>query len=138
MNLAHYVFIAMSEPNICGALIGAALSSSNVVRKRACVTQSKGQKRQTTIAKTLRVPRNSTTSLGFSKRGLPAQCTAKATGAVKPTADTNWVLVPSCRIGSRPGMCSSGSLNESTEQQPTHTVTVPCHAHMSRSNPLSS
>ena len=36
-------------------------------------------------------PRNSTTSLGFSKRGLPAPSAAKTRGTVKPTADSNWV-----------------------------------------------
>ena len=38
-------------------------------------------------------PRNSTTSLGCSKRGLPAPSAARTRGTVKPTADSNWVRV---------------------------------------------
>ena len=82
----------MSEPNTSAAPIGAASSSLNVVRKRATsAKQSNGQKRQTTISKSLLVPRNSTTSLGVSKKGLPAPSAAKTKGTVKPTADSNWV-----------------------------------------------
>ena len=80
----------MSGPS--AAPIGAASSSKHVLRKRAtCATQPKGQKLQTTIAKSLHFPRNSTMSLGFHKRGLPAPSAAKTRGTVKPTTDSNWV-----------------------------------------------
>ena len=77
----------MCEPNTSAAPSGAASSSSNVVRKRATsAKQSNGQKRQTTIAKILLVPHNSTMSLGFSKKGLPAPSAAKTRGTAKPNA----------------------------------------------------
>ena len=86
------MFITISEPSDGGAPIGAASSSLNVLRKRAtCATQPKGQKCQIKISKILLVPHNSTTSLGFSKRGLPAPSAAKIRGTVKRTADNNWV-----------------------------------------------
>ena len=82
----------MSKPKSSAAPIGAALSSLNVVWGRATFTkQSDGQKRQTTIVRSRLVPRNSTTSLGFSKQGLPARSAAKTRGTVKLTADSNWV-----------------------------------------------
>ena len=94
-KLAHLVFIAMSEPGPSAAPIGAASSSLNVVRKRAtCATQPTGQNRQTTIAKSLLFPRDRTTPLGFSKRGLTAPSKANTRCTVKPTADSNWVRAP--------------------------------------------
>ena len=84
----------MCEPNTSAAPSGAASSSSNVVPKRATsAKQSNGEKRQTTIEKSILVPHNTTTSLGFSNKGLPAPSAAQTRGTGKPTADSDWVRV---------------------------------------------
>ena len=76
------MFIAMSQPSLSAAPIGAASSSLDVLRKRAtCATRPKGQKRQSNIANTNKFPRSST-SLGSSTRGLPALSAAKTRGTV--------------------------------------------------------
>ena len=68
-------------------------SSSNVpiaLKRRGPTQQTLKVKRQITIASSLLVPRNSTTALAISKRGLPAPNTAKAKPPAK-LADNSWI-----------------------------------------------
>ena len=48
-------------------------------------------KRQNNIATSLLAPRNSTTSLSISKKGLPAPSASKSRAKVVAPADSNWV-----------------------------------------------
>ena len=85
----------MSEPSPSSAPIGAASSFLNdLFPSETCHVRYATQRAETSEndwEKYLFFLRNSTTSLGFSKRGLPAPSAAKTRGTVKPTAFSNWV-----------------------------------------------
>ena len=70
-------------------------SNPVIAPKRCCTAtcttqQSLKVERQSKIASSSLVPRNSTTALAISKRGLPAPSNAKTKRAARP-ADNSWI-----------------------------------------------
>ena len=84
------ILFTMIEPSAAPSAARAQAESSK--KRNATAKLASKSKRQSTIAMSLLVPLNSTTSLSISKKGLPAPSASKSHAKVAAPADSNWVL----------------------------------------------
>ena len=81
----------MIEPS-AASTSAACVQAESSKKRNAIAKPASKSKRQSTISKSLLVPRNSTTFLSISKKGLPAPSTSKAHAKLVDPADSNWVV----------------------------------------------